>query len=152
MSQLIHSTADLFCASQILKQGIKPSTETKETWLNVPSDKIFLIVRPDYQKRSVWGDYHFVISKKYIEEHADQFKAHPDSSSDKDFYEFIKGFRIQLYQGYDCSPAFNQIISLRPIQLEGLEKLFIPKTASQEEVNALKEELPAHIELGYSDI
>jgi hypothetical protein len=143
--KIIHSALGLVDARKILSQGLRPPKETGKSWYPYTrdSDIISFIALKEWDGTSRWGDYHFVLNPEWFRQHITQFREHSDEDSDRYFQRFVKEKGLQPYLG-DFKKTWNQILSLKPVPVEGLDELVIPDS----ELVFFKDiEIPQNIEV-----
>lgn len=142
--KLVHSSLDLANVRKILQEGIRPSIETGKSWYGISPVICFTALHSDEEIGTAWGEYHFVLNNKWLDQNKKQFRGHGDEFSSEEFSKFLKELNIEEYSK-KYQRTFNQILSLRTVPTEGIEKLIIPSNTMQGEINGLK--VPENINL-----
>ncbi len=148
---LEHSVQNADNLLRILAEGIQPRSVTKKKdnygVARSHPDYIYIIAFPFFS-RQAWGHYHLSLKEDYLREHIEQFRECAERPHDPRFAGFIKeNGIISLTEGYRPE-AYRQIISLKPIPVQGLDCLGIDYGYYSDEVLVrIKQALPQHMSL-----
>ncbi len=147
--KLTHSTHDFVNAKKILQEGLRPSIETGicEYPRITKDSKVICFTALDNLNdlSSGWGKYHFTLNQNWVRKNYEQFKEHADEfSEEKEFWQFVEKTRLTSYQGM-FKKTFNQILSTKPVPIEGIETLMIPSTNFKLDVTRL--DIPKNINI-----
>src|SRR4030042_4452031 len=150
--KLVHSTYELRDVKKILEQGLKSPKETKNSeYAHTSSSQVVCFTalekkRIECDSYGCWGEYHFVLNPEWVRENIEQFREHGEKNSEEQFFEFTRKLRMQSYEGQGhkyADATWNQILSLKPVPIEGIEALVVPSS----ELVFLDFEIPKNIQL-----
>jgi len=157
MSEMLleHRTQKMGRLLSILREGIRPSTETRKVGLAAePVDVVCFTAINDFQLRHDnplgrhWGHYPIILDPEYVKQNVDQFRDVNGKAHYKDFKQFVEDLGIKsLIWGSPVRRVPNQIISLKPIPVEGIEKVIVPFYLFRQHERELLDAKPQHVEL-----
>ena len=155
--KLVHSTYELENVRKILREGLKPSKDSGKSEYDITqnSDVICFSARDEKEAEhympTVWGIYHFVLNDKWFMENIGQFREHSEDTekdTEKEFWDFVKRAGLQPYEQLSereklIGRAYNQILSIQPVPVEGIEELVIPSS----EIRFINSGIPKNMKL-----
>lgn len=127
--RLVHSTEGLCSIMKILEGGLKsPRDSGRFEWAHMDGSDVicFTALEKEAISRDIptsWGSYHFILKDNWVLSNLGQFREH--SEDDKLFLNFARKVGLQPYN-VPFPRAWNQVLSLKPIPLEGIDELVIP--------------------------
>jgi len=152
--KLIHSTHELRDVKKILEQGLKSPKETKNSeYCHTSNSSVICFAalekkRIEYDIYGCWGDYHFILNDEWLKQNIGQFREHGEKDSEKRFFEFARRIGLQSYKEKEyVDTAWNQVLSLKPVPIEGIETLVVPKS----DLEFIDFYIPEHIKLSVSN-